>query len=44
MRIFENIAKAKIFSEDDGLFPKRAEIHRIAAKLRWVQLPWNTSK
>ena len=42
--VFENIAKANIFSKYDGLFLERAEMHRIAAKNRCVQLPCNTRK
>ena len=36
------MAKANIFSKYDGLFLERAEMYRMAAKKRWVQLPWNT--
>ena len=39
MSVFENMPKANIFSKYDGLFLERAEMYRIAAKKRWVQLP-----
>ena len=42
--VFENIAKANIFSKYDGLFFERAEMYRIAAKNRRVKVPWNIRK
>ena len=42
--VFDNMAKANIFSKCDGLFFERAEMDGIAAKNRRVKLPWNTRK